>query len=88
MKTTQTSPKMSWRQAASLFFLPTIGLYLVTYRLLGKRCTYHLGNFDVTPLEPITANEYLFTRLFPAFIALVGIGFIVGIAYLMGMPLK
>ena len=90
MKASKTSPEttLGWRQISSIFVLPAIGLYLVAYRLLGKRCTYHWGNFDVTPLEPITKNEYLFTRLFPASVVSAGILLLMLISYFLSLPLN
>lgn len=90
MKASKTSPKtdLTWRQVGSIFVLPAIGLYMIAYQLLGKRCTYHWGNFDVTPLEPITRNEYLFTRLFPSGVVILGIALLMLIGYAMGMPLN
>jgi len=90
MKTSKTSQKtaFTWRQIASLFALPAIGLYMVAYQLLGKRCAYRWGNFDVTPLDPITKNEYLFTRLFPSGVVILGIALLMLIAYASGMPLS
>jgi hypothetical protein len=75
-------------QVISILFLPVIVLYLLAYYLLGKRCTYRWGNFDVTPLEPVTKNEYLFMRLFPAVIALLGFGLVLGISYLLNIPVN
>ena len=76
------------RQMAGIFFLPVIGLYLAAYYLLGKRCTYRWGNFEVTPLETVTRGEYLLMRLFPAAVALLGIGGVVGLAYLLNIPIN
>ena len=78
---------LGWRQISSIFVLPAIGLYLVAYRLLGKRCTYRWGNFDVTPLEPITKNEYLFTRLFPAGVVIAGILLLMLMSYFLSLTL-
>lgn len=76
------------RQWASFFFLPVLGLYLLAYRLLGKRCTYHWGNFEVTPLEPISRKEYLFMRLFPGLIALLGLLFIGMVSYFLNIAIN
>jgi hypothetical protein len=75
MKTSETSQprRQPWRQIASLFALPGIGLYLLAYQILGKQCTYRRRNFEVTPLEPLTRREYLFIRIFPAAVVTTGI---------------
>jgi len=86
MKISESS-KSSY-QLVSILFLPVIVLYLLAYYLLGKRCTYRWGNFDVTPLEPVTRNEYLFMRLFPAAVALLGLGLVIGISYLLNIPVN
>ncbi len=78
----------AWRQVASLFFLPAIGLYMLAYRLLGLRHTYRLGNFDVTPLEQVSEGQFLFTRLFPVIVALLVITIVWGIAYSLGIPIN
>ncbi len=89
MKTSQASNKpTAWRQVASLFFLPAIGLYMLAYRLLGLRHTYRLGNFDVTPLEQVSEGQFLFTRLFPVIVALLVIAIVWGIAYSLGIPIN
>lgn len=88
MKTSETSQKTGspLRQFVSLFVLPAIGLSLVSYRILGKRCTYRWGNLEVTPLEPINRGEYLFTRLFPSGVVLFGVILLMGVSYLLGLP--
>ena len=63
----------TWRQIVGISALPAIGLYLLAYQILGKHCTYRWGNFEVTPLEPLTRNEYLFTHLFPSAVIILGI---------------
>jgi len=90
MKTSKTSQKttLTWRQVVSFFALPAIGLYMVAYHLIGKRCTYRWGNLDVMPLEPITRNEYLFTRLFPSGVVILGIILLMLVGYALGLPLS
>ncbi len=85
MKASKTSSKLNatWRQTISFLILPTIGLYVVAYQLLGKRYTYRRGNVDVTPLEPMTKNEYLFTRLFPVGVILVSFVILLLVGYLL-----
>lgn len=73
MKTSDPS-RNAWRRLIrhliGLISLPIIGLYIVAYRLMGKPCIYYRGEIDVRPVEPLTENQYLFTRLFPALIPL------------------
>jgi len=73
MKTSDSS-RNGWsrliRHLIGMISLPIIGLYIVAYRLMGKRCIYYWGEMDVRPVEPLTENQYLFTRLFPALIPL------------------
>jgi putative Mn2+ efflux pump MntP len=90
MKTSKTSQKTisSWRQIVSFFLLPAIGLYIIAYQFIGKRCSYRWGNFDVTPLEPISKNEYLFTRLFPSGMIILGIMLIMLVSYILGIPVN
>ncbi len=86
MKASKTSSKSNftwWQQVVGFLILPTIGLYIIAYQLLGKRYTYRRGNVDVTPLEPITRNEYLFTRLFPAGVILISFMILLLVGYLL-----
>ncbi len=70
-KLTQQLAQKFIRHMIGVFVSPVILFYKVAYWLMGKRCVYHWGNFDVTPLQPVTANEDLFARLFPTTIALL-----------------
>ncbi len=90
MKTSETSKGRGqiWRQIAGIFALPAIGMYMLAYQILGKRCTYRWGNFDVTPLEPMSRNEHFFTRIFPSVVAILGIVIIMLIGYALGMPIN
>lgn len=88
MKTSETSNRTNdfLRQLISLFALPTIGLSMLAYHFLGKRCTYRRGNFEVTPLQPLTPREYWFTRLFPPGILIISILGVMLVGYILGLP--
>jgi len=47
------------------FLIPHELLHVAGYRLVGRKCRYHLGNPFVTPLEPMTRREQLVGLLFP-----------------------
>ena len=47
------------------FLIPHELLHVAGYRLVGRKCRYHLGNPFVTPLEPMTRREELVGLLFP-----------------------
>ena len=78
MKVFEASEKPLWRQVVSLLFLPAIGLCLLGYRVQGVRCTYRLGNFNVTPLEEVSERQYLLMRAFPLIVGLIVIGLVFG----------
>ena len=86
---TSESSKQRWgkiiRTAAGVFALPVIPLYMLSYRLMGKRCIYRWGETDVRPLDHLTENQYLFTRLFPALIPLTVIGLVIIASYILGI---
>jgi hypothetical protein len=82
------SSKISWpHYIACLLCLPVIWLYLAGYRVQGVRCEYRLGNFDVTPLEPVTQGQYSLMRAFPLFLMLGVVGLSWIVAYLAGTPI-
>ena len=86
---TSESSKQRWdkiiRAVAGVFALPVIPLYMLSYRLMGKRCSYRWGETDVRPLDHLTENQYLFTRLFPALVPLSIIGLVVIASYVLGI---
>lgn len=57
--------------AVAAFVLPVIPLYILAYKLLGKGCHYHWPAADVKPTEPLSENQYLFIRLFPALVVII-----------------
>jgi len=87
MKTLNTIKKtgQGFRRLISLSALPAIGLSVLAYQILGKRCTYRWGNLEVTPLEPISKNEYLFTKVFPSGVVIFGIIIIMSVGYIAGI---
>lgn len=89
MKSSETSKHINdlFRQLISLSAFPVIGLSMLAFQLLGKSCIYRRGNFEVTPLEPLTMREYWFTRLFPPGILVLSIFGIMLIGYSLGFPL-
>jgi hypothetical protein len=89
MKTSETSKHISdfFRQLISLSAFPSIALSMLAFQLLGKRCIYRRGNFEVTPLEPLTMREYWFTRLFPPGVLVLSILGVMLIGYSLGFPL-
>ena len=84
MKTSHLSSKpTAWSQIVSILVLPVIGLYMLAYRLQGVPHTYRLGNFDVTPLKPVTRKQFLFSRLFPAAVLLPILGLAAALTHLL-----
>jgi hypothetical protein len=82
MKTSQVSPQPSlWLQIISIFTLPVVGLYILAYRLLGIRYRYTLGNFEVTPRQPLTQGQHLFIRAFPTMVLTPIFGLVMALAY-------
>jgi hypothetical protein len=45
--------------------IPHEMMHVVAYRLIGKRCTYRLGDQTVTALEERSLGQRLFCLLFP-----------------------
>jgi hypothetical protein len=89
MKSSEVSEKPAvWRQVVSVFFLPAIGLCWLGYRLQGVRCTYQVGNFDVTPLERVTERQYVLMRAFPLIVGIFFMGLVLGLAYLLNIPIN
>lgn len=89
MKSSEVSEKPAvWRQVVSVFFLPAIGLCWLGYRMQGVRCTYEMGQFDVTPLERVTEKQYLLMRAFPLFVGFLFIGLVFGVSYLLNIPIN
>lgn len=86
MKVLQKSENLN--RLISIPVLPVIGLYLLAYRLLGISATYHLGEFDVRPLQPVTRNQFRFSRIFPAIVAFVGLGLLVIVSHALGKPIN
>jgi hypothetical protein len=68
--------------------LPVIGLYLLAYRLLGVHATYQLGEFDVRPLQPVTRNQFLFSRVFTGFVLLAMLVLLVIVSNLAANPVN
>jgi len=91
MRTSESSKEI-WgkvvRYAVSIYALPIIPFYMLAYRLMGKRCTYRWGEADVRPVDHLTENQYLFTRLFPALIPLTVIGLVIIASHILGIPFE
>lgn len=91
MRTSESSKQIRGKivhYAAGIYALPIIPLYMLAYRLMGKRCTYRWGEADVRPVDHLTENQYLFTRLFPALVPLTVIGLIIIASYILGVPIE
>jgi hypothetical protein len=58
------------RNVIGIFGLPLILLYTIAYRLVGVHTTYQWGDIDVRPTTSATQGQFLFSRLFPALVAI------------------
>ncbi len=55
------------------YLIPHELLHVLAYRLIGKRCHYQWGDWQVKSLQPKNRRENLFVLLFP-FITCIGVG--------------
>lgn len=60
------SPKL--RKSIGYFFLPHELLHVAGYRLVGKNCRYHPGDWSVKPEPGLTRKQRLVGLLFPVVI--------------------
>jgi hypothetical protein len=58
------------RNVVGILGLPLILLYTIAYRLVGVSTTYQWGDIDVRPTTSVTQGQFLFSRIFPAVVAI------------------
>lgn len=60
---------MLWKLEGYLL-IPHELLHVAAHRLIGRRCSYRLGDSYVKHIDPCTTGEYLFCLLFPLMITM------------------
>lgn len=59
---------MVWKLEGYLL-IPHELLHVIAHRVIGKRCSYRLGESHVTQIDPCTSDEHLFCLLFPLLVS-------------------